>query len=288
MRATITRYYGLTKPGIIYGNALTAAAGFFLASRGHPNFFLLIALLLGLSLIVASGCVFNNYIDRDIDEKMERTKERALVKKLISSRSALIFAFALGLFGTLILFTRVNALTTLVAILGLFIYVFVYSIFMKRRSMYAAHVGSVAGAVPPLAGYCAVTGRIDTGAILLFLMLCFWQMPHFFAIALYRSEEYAAAGIPTLPRRRGPNRTNWHMLFYILLFTAATLALTPLGYTGFIYFFVASLLCGGWILLSIRGFQLKQSKGWARHMFFFSLILVTILSLMLSLDSLLR
>ena len=118
----IKTYYNLTKPGIIYGNAITATAGFFLASQGQIDWQLLLAALVGLSLIIASGCVFNNLFDRDIDSRMERTKNRALAKGSISKQSAIIYAITLGLVGTLVLMNYTNFLTTLVALTRLFIY----------------------------------------------------------------------------------------------------------------------------------------------------------------------
>jgi protoheme IX farnesyltransferase len=136
----------VTKPGIIFGNVLSAAGGFFLAAKGQVDPSLLLATLLGTSLVVASGCVFNNYIDRDIDVKMSRTRHRVLVKGLIPPRVALAYAAALGIAGVSLLFFEANALAALFAVLGFFIYVVLYSLYLKRSSVHGTLVGSISGA----------------------------------------------------------------------------------------------------------------------------------------------
>ncbi|HSW87796.1 MAG TPA: heme o synthase [Candidatus Saccharimonadales bacterium] len=280
----IKHYYSLTKPGIIYGNLLPAIAGFLLASKGHSNLFLFIAMLLGTSLIIGSGCVFNNYIDRHIDKKMARTKNRALVLGLISGRNAIMYGTILGVLGIVILYLYTNLLTALVGIIGFFVYVVLYGI-SKRKSPWGTVVGSIAGATPPLAGYLSVTNHFDMGALLLFLILVFWQMPHFYGIAIYRLNDYSAALLPILPVKNGIFITKIHMLLYTIAFVITTLALTWFGYTGFIYFVIAALLGLLWIGLSIKGFWTKDNKKWAKKMFLFSLIILTLLCIVISIDS---
>lgn len=279
----IKKYYRLTKPGIIYGNAITTIAGFLMASKWHGNLGLLVAALAGISIVIASACVCNNYIDRDIDDKMERTKNRALVKKLIPVKNALIFASVLGLLGFLILIIYTNPLTTFLAFTGFFFYVVLYSIW-KRRSLYGTVVGSVAGAVPPVVGYCAVTNRFDMGALLLFLLLVFWQMPHFYAIAIFRLKEYTAASIPVLPVIQGIRTTKIQMLLYILAFILTTVLLTIFGFTGYVYLAVMVLLGLGWLGLCIKGFNTNNNTRWARKMFIFSLVIIILFSLMIAID----
>ncbi|HSW96370.1 MAG TPA: heme o synthase [Candidatus Saccharimonadales bacterium] len=280
----IKHYYSLTKPGIIYGNLLPAVAGFLLASKGNINFFLFISMLLGTSLIIGSGCVFNNYIDRHIDKKMTRTKNRALVVGLISGRNAIIYGTILGILGIITLYLYTNLLTALVGLIGFFVYVVLYGI-SKRKSPWGTIVGSIAGATPPLAGYLSVTNHFDMGALLLFLILVFWQMPHFYGIAIYRLNDYSAASLPILPVKNGIFITKIHMLLYTIAFVITTLALTWFGYTGFIYFIITALLGLLWIGLSIKGFWAKDDKKWARKMFLFSLIILTLLCIVISIDS---
>ena len=165
-------YYQLIKPGIIRGNAIPATAGFFLASRGNVSYLLLLETLAGISLVIASGCVFNNYLDRHIDKKMARTKNRAIVQGLVSKQQALTYASVLGLLGLIILAVHTNWLTVAIGVAGLFFYVIVYGI-AKRRSVHSTLIGSISGALPPVAGYTAVTGRLDAVAITLFFILVF-------------------------------------------------------------------------------------------------------------------
>ncbi|HZE86866.1 MAG TPA: heme o synthase [Methylomirabilota bacterium] len=279
----IKSYYLLTKPGIIYGNAITVIAGFFLAAKGHPNFFLLLITLLGISFVIASACVLNNYIDRTIDEKMQRTKNRALVKKIIPVRNAIVYGSFLGFLGFFLLVFYTNFLTAFVAFIGFFFYVVMYSIW-KRRSIYGTIVGSVSGAVPPVVGYCAVINQFDIGALLLFLLLVFWQMPHFYAIAIFRADDYAAASIPVLPIKKGILTTKKHIVAYILAFLLTAISLTFFGYTSFLYLIVALGLSTTWFWFGVNGFKKTDNKRWARKMFGMSLLVLTLLSLMITID----
>jgi len=266
-------YYLLTKPGIIMGNLITVAAGFVLASREQIDLWLFCATLVGLTLVMASACVFNNYIDRHIDKKMSRTKERALVKGLISGRNALFFAILLGLIGTLTLLLYTNLLTTLVAGLGFFVYVVLYSLW-KCRTIYGTAIGSIAGGVPPVVGYCAVSNHFDAGAVILFMIMVLWQMPHFFSIAMYRFDDYVAASIPVLPVIKGAYITKLHMVLYIIGFLAATTMLTVFHYVGYVYLMVAMILGCIWLWLCMRGFKRGDDQIWARQMFRFSLVTI--------------
>ncbi len=274
----IKTYFLLTKPGIIIGNGITAAAGFALASKESFDFLLFLAALAGISLIIASACVLNNYIDRDSDRKMARTKNRALAKKTIPAASALFFAVCLGLTGLLILGFYTNLLTLLITLAGFCIYVLWYSLW-KYRTMHATLIGSLAGAAPAASGYSAAAGSFDVGALLLFSIMVLWQMPHFFAIAIYRIDDYASAGVPVLPLKRGMFITKVQMLLYIIAFTGAAAALTFFGYAGYAYASLAALLGLVWLSMGIQGFTCKSDKRWAYKMFRFSLLTVTALCL---------
>jgi protoheme IX farnesyltransferase len=278
-------YYQLAKPGIIYGNAITAIGGFFLASRGHVDLGLFVAMLVGLCLVIASGCVFNNYIDRDIDHRMARTKKRALVMGDISARNALVYATILGLLGAVILGLFTNLLTLILALLGFFFYVVVYSMIWKRRSVHGTVVGSISGAIPPVVGYCAVTNNFDVVAVILFLILVCWQMPHFYAIATYRQKEYAEADIPVLPVAKGIRTTKLQIVVYITVFIIAAMALAIYGRTGVIYVLVMATLSLAWLRLALQGFKTRDDTKWARKVFLFSLLLITAFSAVISLDA---
>jgi protoheme IX farnesyltransferase len=271
----------------VYGNAITTAAGFLLASRGEIDIVLFLATVVGLGLVVAGACVLNNYIDRDIDILMARTRDRALVSGVISTKQAITFALLLlgiGL-GMLVAFTNLYAL--LVALLGVGIYVVLYSVWSKRRTTYATLIGSLAGAVPPTVGYASAANTIDLGAVLLFLIFCLWQMPHFYAIAIYRLEDYKNARVPVVPLVFGMLRTKIEMILYILLFMGAASALTYFEYTGYIYLAIALLLGLVWLLYGITGFNTKDDIAWAKRMFVVSLVVNMGLSVTLALNSVL-
>lgn len=273
-------YYLLTKPGIILGNVITVVSGYALATQGHFGW-LLLAVVAGISCVMASACVFNNYTDRVSDEKMARTKNRALVLGVIKSKSALLFALFLGAAGFIILALYTNLLTVLIASVGFFVYVILYG-FWKYLSSLGTIVGSIAGGVPPVIGYCAVSNRFDLGALLLFLIMVLWQMPHFFAIAIYRLEDYTAASIPVLPVQKGLHKTKIQMLLYILAFIGAALTLTFFGYMGYLYMTIAATLGLAWLILCLKGFRVKNNTLWARNMFRVSLVVITAISAVIS------
>lgn len=276
-------YYLLTKPGIIMGNLITVAAGFLLASKGQIDFWLFFATLVGLTFIIASACVFNNYIDRQIDKKMERTKNRPLVTGLISGQHAIAFALFLGIIGNLVLFFFTNFLTVAVAAIGFFVYVLLYSIW-KRHTIYATAIGSIAGAVPPIVGYCAVSNHFDVGALILFTMLVLWQMPHFFSIAMYHLDDYKAAEIPVLPVTKGIMRTKIHMMVYITGFILTAIALTLFNYTGYLYLIVTMGIGFAWLALCMRGFKSNDDQLWGRHMFRLSLLMIMAICFVIPFD----
>ncbi len=283
--STLRAYYELAKPGIVYGNAISALGGFFLASHGALMLPTLAAMLAGLSLVVASGCVFNNYLDRDIDRLMLRTQERPLPRGAIAPRASLVYATFLGLAGTLILARGTTPLATTMALFGLFTYVILYTLLSKRRTPYATHLGSIAGAMPPVVGYCAVTGRFDLAALILFVMLCLWQMPHFFAIALFRRDDYAAAKIPVWPIVKSVRKTKEQIVLYVSAFAIVSVLLWPFGYTGIAYGLTAIVLGIGWIALSLRGFRGTDDATWAKRVFLFSLVILSVLCAGMALDA---
>lgn len=275
---SLRAYALLSKPGILFGNAVTALGGFALASQGSFDPRLFLMTFVGLSLIIASACTFNNYIDRASDQKMLRTQSRVLVTGEITPGQALVFALLTVAFGSMILGFFVNSLALMIALCGFAVYVFAYSL-LKYKTPQATLIGSIAGAAPPVIGYCAVSNSLDLGAWLLFALVALWQMPHFFAIALYRLEDYAAAEIPVLPLVKGAKATKVQMMLYIAAFTGVCLLFPLLGYTGQPFLFVAAGLGCIWLLLSLWGFSSRNDKKWARAMFLFSLVAITLLSI---------
>ncbi len=282
----IKQYLQVTKPGIIFGNLISVIGGFLLAAKGAINYPLFAATLIGVSLVVASGCVFNNVIDRDIDKKMERTKNRVLVKGLIPLKNTLIYASLLGIAGFALLYLAANPLAMWLAVMGFVVYVGVYSLYMKRHSVYGTLIGSLSGAAPPVIGYCAVSNQFDAGALILLLIFSLWQMPHSYAIAIFRFKDYQAANIPVLPVVKGISVAKHHITLYILAFMIATLMLSLGGYAGYKYLVVAAAVSVWWLGMALSGYKRpNDDRVWAKKLFLFSIVAITSLSVMMSIDS---
>ena len=281
----LKKYLFLTKPGILFGNFVTTLGGYFVATQGSVDFLLLLLTLLGTTLVVASGCVVNNIIDQDIDQNMQRTQNRALVKKSISVPVAFVFAIVLGVLGFGILWFWVNAYAFLFTVIGFVVYVGLYSLWTKRTTIHQTVVGSISGAAPPVIGYTAVANQFDIGALLIFLGYALWQMPHSWAIAIYRFDDYKNAGIPILPVARSIQRTKIESLIYVILFIVAMNGLFVFGYTNWIYLVVLNVLSFYWLYLSIIGFKAEDDQLWAKKTFLFSVILITVISICFSFTS---
>ncbi|MFM2485891.1 heme o synthase [Celerinatantimonas yamalensis] len=280
------RYLLVIKPGIIFGNLVATIGGYFLAAKGHFDLPLFVATVVGLSLIVASGCAFNNYIDRDIDGRMERTKNRVTVTGVISVAQTLSHAALLGLIGFVTLAIWTNWVAVGFAAFGFVIYVGVYSLYMKRHSVYGTLVGSFSGAVPPVVGYCAVAGQFDTGAAILLVMFSLWQMPHSYAIAIFRYDDYKAANIPVLPVVHGVHHAKSHIVAYIIAFALAAVMLSVSGYVGFGYLAVAVVTSIWWLRMALLGYRPNSDDtAWARRVFFASILIITALSVAMAVDT---
>jgi heme o synthase len=281
----LKKYLFLTKPGILFGNFVTTLGGYFVAAQGSVDFLLLLITLLGTLFVVASGCVVNNVIDQDIDQKMQRTQNRAMVKKTISEPIAYAFAFVLGLLGFSILWFWVNAYAFLFAVIGFVVYVGFYSLWTKRTTIHQTLVGSISGAAPPVIGYTAIANHFDLGALLIFLGYALWQMPHSWGIAVYRFEDYKNAGIPILPVARSIRRTKIESLIYVVLFGICMNALFFYGYANWIYAIVLNVFTLYWIYLTILGFKAVDDQAWAKQYFMFSVKLITVVSIIFSFSS---
>ena len=278
----VIHYFLLTKPKIVLGNLAIAAAAFLLGAQDRIDLRLFAATLIGLALIIASSCVFNNYIDRNLDQKMKRTQNRVLAIGLIPVSHAILFGCVLGLIGNLVLYLLTNLLTVLVADGAFLIYVFVYG-FCKTRTIYGTAIGSLAGAAPPVVGYCASKGHLDAAALILFAMMVLWQMPHFWAIAVFRLDDYTAAGIPILPVKKGILRTKIETLFYVFAFIFSSFLLTLFGFTGSIYLIV--MIAAGSLWLGMWFKRFKSSPAiWGLSMFRQSLFSFVCMCLAIAVD----
>jgi protoheme IX farnesyltransferase len=278
-------YYDLTKPGIIYGNAMTTIAGYLFASKWHIKWDVFLALLLGNVLIIASACVFNNYIDRGIDAKMSRTKKRATASGKISAFAVNTYAVVLGVAGFAAL-TKTNTVTFLIGAAAFFGYVILYGI-AKRKTIHGTLVGTLPGAASLVAGYTAASNRLDTAALLLFLIMLTWQMAHFYSIAIFRLDDYKKAGIPVMPAVVGIKNTKLQIMVYIFAYVIAAVDLSLFGYAGLTYLIVMGGLATYWLWKAINGFKVRSDKKWARQMFGFSLVVLLVFSAVLSLDAVL-
>lgn len=270
-KATWRDYIEITKPGINRSNLFATFTGYFLAAGFTQfSFTVLFFTLLGTALVIAGGCTLNNFYDRDIDPLMERTKTRPVPQGRIKPLVALVYGTLLTALGLLILAVGVNSLTAWLGFAGFFVYVFIYTMWLKRTSTTNTVIGGISGAIPPMMGWTAVTNSLDLSAWALFLILFMWQPPHFFALAMRKVEEYRTAGIPMLPVVKGFAETKRQILLFTILLLPSSLLLFHTA--SWIYLGVAVLLGGIYITLAIRGFSTKDDDKWARLMFFYSLI----------------
>jgi protoheme IX farnesyltransferase len=283
--AAFKAYYSVLKPERTYANVMTTAAGFLFACRWHIDLSLLLATIFGTSFIVASACAVNNYLDRELDAKMPRTKKRALVQQTVSPQIVLGLATVFFIGGFTLLIAYVNWLTVLVGAIGYVDYVVFYG-WSKRTTVHSTLIGTISGAAPIVAGYTAVVGRFDVTAAILALIMVFWQMVHFYAIGIFRRDDYAAGSIPIWPVKKGVRSTQYWMLAYTVLYLAAVTALAAWGHAGYVYLVVIGLLGLYWLWLGLKGLKSIEATKWARSMFGFSLVTLLVLSGVLSLSPL--
>lgn len=280
-------YIRLTKPGVLAGNVITAVAGFFLAAAGQVDWLVFGAMLVGITLVIAAACVINNYLDRDIDAVMERTKHRPSVKGDIPGWHMVVFGTALGVIGTAILAIGTNWLTVAIGLLGFVTYVWLYGAWSKRQSVHGTLVGAISGALPIAGGYAAASGQFDIGLVIVFLIIFFWQFPEFYSISIYRRKEYAAAKVPLMSVVHGVKSTIRQIYIYTVLYVLSTVALVLTGHVGLIYLIVMGGTGLYWIYLANIGLTTKQPEIWSRRMFKFSMYAILILCFMLSVGPLL-
>ncbi|GGH34703.1 heme o synthase [Paenibacillus segetis] len=283
--ATWKDFVALTKPGILRSNLIAVFAGFWLASHWELQYGKLIMTLIGTMLIMASSCVFNNYFDRELDTKMARTKNRALPTGKMSPKTVMWYAVILGIVGLGVLFGFSGLLAGILGIVGIFVYVVVYTLWLKRSSTWSTSVGAISGAVPPIIGYVAVTGTVDLGAILLFAMLFLWQPPHFWALGIRRVEEYREAGFPLLPVVKGIPRTKLQMLPYLILLIPIPILMYVYNYTGMWFLVIGEIMSVAWLFMALKGFRSQDNDAWAKRVFLFSINYLTINLIVIILDT---
>jgi protoheme IX farnesyltransferase len=267
------------KTGIIKSNLIPMFAGLTLALYTYDFGLLeklpeILLAFIGSSLVMGAAGAFNNLYDRDIDSIMKRTQSRPTVTGEIKPKQVLWLASLMSVFGILALaFT--TPLAGLLGFLGLFFYVVPYTMWSKRRTIYNTEVGSISGAMPPLIGWAAIHPDITHPAILgLFIITIIWQMPHFYAIAIRKHDEYKAANVPMLPVVKGVRRTYIQTNVYLVILIGISFLLGSLS-TGLML--VALLLGIAWLALSIYGYKRMDPEKWAKSLFIFSLVHMTVL-----------
>ncbi|MDP4098413.1 heme o synthase [Paenibacillus sp. P96] len=275
----------VTKPGILRTNLVAAFGGFWLASQWDVDYIKMILTMLGTVLVMASSCVFNNYFDRELDMKMERTRNRSLPTGRLTPAVVLSYAIILGIAGLAVLFSFSGVLAGLLGILGMFVYVVIYTLWLKRSSTWSTSIGGISGAMPPVIGYVAASGKIDAGAWLLFALLFLWQPPHFWALAIRRVEEYRAAGFPLLPVVKGVERTKWQCIPYLVLLIPVPILMHVYGYTGQIFMYVTLILSLVWLFFAVKGFKTNDNEAWGKKVFLFSINYLTISFLLMIIDT---
>jgi len=273
-------YLDLTKPRLLPMVLFTGLPVLGMAAGGWPNLGFTFLVMTGIALAAASANTLNAYIERDKDKLMERTKTRPLPAGLIAPKAALNFGLALGVLSTALLYAVSGAPAAFVGVASILFYVFVYTVWLKPRSIWNAVVGGAAGAAAPLIADAAVNGSIGAAGWTLFAIVFFWQPPHVWAIALYRKDDYKAAGIPMPPEVIGDEATRKRVVWYTAGLLPVTVAPYFLGLAGPIYFAVAAV-AGGWFLY--RSWRLFEERTDAAAQGVFRVSLVFLFAVFLAL-----
>jgi protoheme IX farnesyltransferase len=245
-------YYQLTKPRVVALLVFCAVIGMFLAVPGIPRWQALVFGTLGIWMASASAAAFNHLIDQRIDKLMARTAHRPLATGSLTPIQVFVFAMSLGIVSMLILALLVNPLTAVLTFGGLLGYAVVYTAYLKRATPQNIVIGGVAGAIPPVLGWTAVTGSLHPYALQLCLIIFVWTPPHFWALAIFRRDDYSRAKVPMLPVTHGVVYTRWHVLFYTILLFLVTLLPYLTGMSGLLYLGSAVVLGGGFLYYAVR------------------------------------
>ena len=277
-----SQYYNLTKPKVVMLIVFTAMVGMLLAAEGAVPLDIFFFGLCGIGFAAASGAAINHVVDEHIDRIMERTRNRPLVSGELDQKSALIFALALGALGIGLLVLFVNLLTAVLTFFSLVGYALIYTMYLKRATPQNIVLGGAAGAAPPLLGWTAVTGTVDTEALLLFLIIFIWTPPHFWALAIRRREEYAKAEIPMLPVTHGVMFTKIQILLYTILLFVVTLMPFLVQMSGLIYLAGAVALGVGFLYYAVRLYLDEQPNAIAMKTFGYSIFYLSLLFAFLS------
>ena len=283
MRIPFADYFELTKPRVVALIVFTAVIGMFLAVPGIPPWKALVFGNLGIWLAASSAAAINHLLDRRIDEKMARTSHRPLPSGSLTGRQVLVFALILGAVSMLLLVFLVNWLTALLTFFSLIGYAVIYTVYLKHATPQDIVIGGAAGAAPPVLGWVAVTGEVHAYALLLFLIIFVWTPPHFWALAIFRREDYARAMVPMLPVTHGVEYTRQQILFYTILLVLVTLLPWFSGMSGVFYLGGVLVLDAVFLYYAIRLMK-PPNEAYAMKVFGYSIWYLMVLFAFLLID----
>ncbi|MFD7504934.1 heme o synthase [Streptomyces sp. NPDC001700] len=291
--ARVKAFVTLTKPRVIELLLMTTVPVMFLAAQGVPDLWLVLATCVGGYLSAGGAAAFNMYYDRDIDAMMDRTSQRPLVTGMVSPVECLVFAFALAIGSTAWFWVLVNPLSSMLALGALIFYVVVYTMWLKRRTSQNIVWGGIAGCMPVLIGWSSVTNEVSWAAVILFLVIFFWTPPHYWPLSMKVKEDYERASVPMLPVIAGNKAVARQIVLYSWAMVGVSLLLWPLGYTGWFYPVVATVLGAFWLKeahglqararAEVTGAKLKEMR-----LFHWSITYVSLLFVAVAVDPFLR
>lgn len=273
------------KPRIMTSNLFCAFAGHCLVTGWSFKYSILFFMLVGTALVIAAASMMNNFLDRNRDLNMQRTRNRPIPSGRLKPRNVLVISIITALIGLIMLFVFVNPLSMVLSFVGIFVYVVIYTAWLKPTSTWSTSIGGISGAMPIMIGYCSFSNKLDIGGWLLFLILFLWQPPHFWSLGILKREEYKAAGYPLLPVVKGVFRTKIQMLPYIAALFFVNYFLFAYDYAGVGYLIISEVLLMIWFLKSVYGLSTKNETKWARDNFQFSLYFLTLSFLIIMIEA---
>jgi protoheme IX farnesyltransferase len=283
----LREYFQLTKPTIAMLMLVTGLPAILMASGGRVDPLQMCVALLGTAMAAGSASALNQYWDRDIDAVMDRTSKRPIPNGLVAPGQALVFAVGLGVLSIALLAVFTTWLAAAIGLFSIFFYVCIYTMWLKRSTPQNIVIGGAAGATAPLIGWAAVTGQLSLAAWLMFGIIFLWTPPHFWALALYRKDDYARAGVPMMPVVAGEHSTRVQMVVYTWLTVACSFGLWYIASCGWLYLAVAVVL-GALFLVRAHGLLARPSEGGAKSLFLFSILYLLGLYVAIFLDEVLR
>lgn len=274
--SSIKPYIEISKPRVVLLMIFTSLIGMLLANPLNINFLLLIIANVGIALMAFSAGAINQLVDQKVDRIMERTKKRPLPSGELKEINVIIYSIVIGFIGFVTLFFYVNQLTAYLTFASLVGYAFIYTMYLKRATPQNIVIGGAAGATPPLLGWTAITGSVDYMAVIMFLIIFMWTPPHFWALALAKKDEYAAAKIPMLPVTHGDNFTRIHITLYTLMMSVCSFLPFLIGFSGKFYLFGSIVLNLFFLYLTIS-MQISKSNNLSFKIFNYSIIYLSAL-----------